>query len=365
MIESCPPALDVIVDECLRKNPSHRYPSAAKLESALLDFKITRARTAYDTGKNLDLIPQLHTLAAPEEHHKGKSRVRTVLVAMAAAATLVVGSLIAFRFTKIVERNAPAAINRNDTASRLKEESVEDERPPFMYAQNPLEEKTDAIELKVRDHGRKTTAIVTGRDSQAAAEVNPDTVRMLNVKDCRLSGPTAFERFGRYYNNLREVYLTECTIGEQCFAGLARGLKQNKKNSLDSVGLRSCRLEKGVFEHIAEIPKLKHLTVIDCMMDDDDLAFLKGLKLKELVVIETQLTDSGLEYLHGMKSLATVQLSIQPGITVRGVRDLRKNLPAAKISVKALKSWTSLPANGARDSSDPLPMLLPLSPPSL
>jgi len=100
--------------------------------------------------------------------------------------------------------------------------------------------------------------------------------------------------------------------------------------SLETLVLSGKELPPGAIEHIAQLEKLKELSLDQTQISDEDLAGLAGSQgIEELRLYSERITDDGLKYLEAFQKLSSITLST-PGVTGTGLAHL-VGLPALRI----------------------------------
>ena len=197
---------------------------------------------------------------------------------------------------------------------------------------------------------------LTRLDASALNPALDDLKQLTNLRILNLSGKEYGDQealaIAESFPSLEQAYLLRTSITNAGVKHLAR-LEKLKILTLDH-----SRVDDGVAESIRAMKNLEWLSVGDCAVGDETVAAIsEHASLRYLFLVNTRVTNAGVAhlakvkkpfalYLFGcrlltddcIKSLAqlpndpSMNLSLLPsGITVEGVRQLRKALPKAQI----------------------------------
>lgn len=151
-------------------------------------------------------------------------------------------------------------------------------------------------------------------------------LQILGVQDFSAKGLTALANA----KQLRALTITSAGLTDKDIAPIG-ALTELQRLNLSGNGFSS----KGM-QHLTSLTKLENLELSVCLRLDSEAgkSIREMTSLKAITAKLTPLGDEGLRHLHGMPALVTVDFR-GPGITTKGIRDLRNSLPVVNNPVTA------------------------------
>ncbi len=215
-----------------------------------------------------------------------------------------------------------------ETGERQSDSARRGKRQPFLFPKSS--DDSDSFQTEVVKSGSVSSLSIPAK--QGLVRVPNRGLKALQIDNCRLTRPDALGKIGKL-EHINSIRFRRCKLGLRAFDDLVCNARANAKLALAALSFTSCQIAGAVYERIAMLPDLRTLEVNDCNLEDDDLMALSKCNLSHLILIKTQITDAGLTRLYEMDSLRTVQLDIHPGLSLAGIKVLRKHLPEANVNV--------------------------------